>query len=56
MYGTLGWYEVTFQVPSVFVVPPGWYMLFVGDAGMPGVAKWVQIGGDPFNVAVYPGF
>ena len=27
------------------LTPPGWYMLFVRDsAGVPSVAKWVQVG------------
>jgi hypothetical protein len=36
---------VTVTVPdSPGLVPPGWYMLFVVDkAGVPSVARWVQV-------------
>ncbi|MFI9211639.1 galactose oxidase-like domain-containing protein [Streptomyces sp. NPDC053253] len=37
---------VTVSVPQDrTLVPPGWYMLFVADAnGIPGEAKWIQVG------------
>ena len=36
--------RVTFRSPpSPAVAPPGWYMLFVLDEGVPSVAKWVRL-------------
>ncbi|KAI9326351.1 glyoxal oxidase N-terminus-domain-containing protein [Zopfochytrium polystomum] len=39
-------YEVV-TPPTPEVAPPGWYMLFAVAAGVPSVAAWVQIGGNP---------
>lgn len=33
--------------PTSGIAPPGWYMVYVVQNGVPSVAKWVQIGGDP---------
>ena len=36
--------EVTLQSPpSAAVAPPGWYMLFLLDDGVPSIAKWIQL-------------
>jgi hypothetical protein len=40
--------------PNGNIAPPGWYMLFVVVGGVPSVAEWVQIGGDPSGFASYP--
>jgi hypothetical protein len=41
--------------PQAHVCPPGWYQLFaINAAGVPSMAKWVRIGGDPGNVGVWP--
>jgi hypothetical protein len=37
--------------PAATVAPPGYYMLFAVCNGVPSDATWVQIGGDPANVA-----
>ncbi|KAI8853430.1 hypothetical protein BC829DRAFT_382790, partial [Chytridium lagenaria] len=33
------------------VAPPGKYMLFAVVDGIPSVAAWVQLGGDPSNLS-----
>lgn len=40
--------------PSANVAPPGWYMLFLVNDGVPSVAKWVRLGGDAANVPALP--
>jgi hypothetical protein len=40
--------------PSARVAPPGWYMLFVLVDGVPSMASWVRLGGDPASVATWP--
>lgn len=40
--------------PNGRVSPPGWHMLFVLDDGVPSVAKWVRIGGDPAKLGNWP--
>jgi hypothetical protein len=39
--------------PSANVAPPGWYMLFVLDDGVPSIAKWVRLDASaPSDLAV----
>jgi hypothetical protein len=38
--------------PTPEVAPPGWYLLFANCDGIPSVAQWVQIGGDPAKFSV----
>jgi len=40
--------------PNVNICPLGWYRLFVLDAGTPGFATWVRIGGDPGELGNWP--
>jgi hypothetical protein len=41
--------------PNAHICPPGWYQLFALDpAGVPSMAQWVRIGGDPGNVGAWP--
>ncbi len=35
------------------VVPPGWYMIFVTDNDMPGIAQWIRVGNDPAQLQKY---
>lgn len=42
--------------PNVNVCPPGWFQLFVLDAGTPGHSVWVRIGGDPGMLGNWPAF
>ena len=37
--------------PNGGVAPPGYYMIFVVYDGVPSVASWAQIGGDPAGFA-----
>ncbi|KAJ3126498.1 hypothetical protein HK098_007480 [Nowakowskiella sp. JEL0407] len=39
--------------PNANVCPPGWYMLFVLDNGVPSIAKWVRVGGDPSGTTTW---
>jgi len=41
--------------PNAHVCPPGWFRLFVlNSAGVPSIAKWVRIGGDPASLGNWP--
>jgi hypothetical protein len=41
--------------PNAHICPPGWFQLFaLNAAGVPSVAKWVRIGGDPANTGAWP--
>jgi len=41
--------------PGPNVSPPGWFQMFVLDAqGVPSVARWVRIGGDPGGLGEWP--
>ena len=40
--------------PSADVAPPGWYMLFVLNDGVPSVAKWVLLDGTAADVPAIP--
>jgi hypothetical protein len=41
--------------PDANVCPPGWFQLFVlNAAGVPSVARWVRIGGDPAGLGNWP--
>jgi hypothetical protein len=40
--------------PSVNICPPGWFQLFVLDAGTPGHSVWIRIGGDPADLGNWP--
>lgn len=40
--------------PGPYVAPPGWYRMFVLDDGMPSIASWVRIGGDPASLGSWP--
>ncbi|OCK77835.1 copper radical oxidase [Lepidopterella palustris CBS 459.81] len=43
--------------PNAHVCPPGWFQLFMLDAnGVPSVAQWVRIGGDPASLGNWPNF
>lgn len=43
--------------PNAHTCPPAWFMLFVLDGnGVPSVAKWVRIGGDPGELGNWPNF
>ncbi|KAG9238758.1 putative glyoxal oxidase precursor [Amylocarpus encephaloides] len=37
--------------PTPHVAPPGWYMIFVLDGGIPGEAEWVRVGGSIADAA-----
>jgi hypothetical protein len=39
--------------PTPEIAPPGFYMLFALCNGVPSEATWLQIGGDPANLAGY---
>ncbi|KAI9199786.1 glyoxal oxidase N-terminus-domain-containing protein [Polychytrium aggregatum] len=38
--------------PNSFVLPPGWYMIFVLDNGVPSVAEWVLVGNEVIDPSV----
>jgi len=40
--------------PNANLMPPGWYQLWVLDNSIPSVSRWVQLGGDPANLAAWP--
>jgi len=41
--------------PGPHICPPGWYQLFALDgAGVPSMADWVRVGGDPGNLGAWP--
>ncbi|KAF2691893.1 copper radical oxidase [Lentithecium fluviatile CBS 122367] len=41
--------------PNAHICPPGWFQLFaLNAAGVPSVAKWVRIGGDPADLGAWP--
>ncbi len=40
--------------PSANVAPPGWYMLFLLNDGVPSVAQWVQLDGTAADVPAVP--
>lgn len=40
--------------PDAHTSPPGWFMLFVLDDGMPSVGVFVRIGGDPARLGEWP--
>jgi hypothetical protein len=41
--------------PGAHICPPGWFQLFaLNAAGVPSMAKWVRIGGDPGNLGAWP--
>jgi hypothetical protein len=43
--------------PDAHTCPPAWFMLFVLDSnGVPSVAQWVRIGGDPAELGNWPNF
>ena len=47
-------YSVECMIPtSPNVVPPGWYMIFVTDNEMPGIAQWIRVGNDPAQLQNY---
>ncbi|KAJ3210549.1 hypothetical protein HDU67_005214 [Dinochytrium kinnereticum] len=45
--------EFVVGTPGDTVLPPGWYLLYCVVNGVPGVGKWVQVGGDPARVGEY---
>ena len=40
--------------PSANVAPPGWYMLFLVNDGVPSIAKWVRLDGSAADVPAVP--
>ncbi|CAI6337783.1 unnamed protein product [Periconia digitata] len=41
--------------PNAHVCPPAWYQVFaLNAAGVPSMAQWVRIGGDPANFGAWP--
>jgi hypothetical protein len=41
--------------PNAHICPPGWFQMFVlNAAGIPSVATWVRIGGDPAQLGNWP--
>ncbi|KAF2876886.1 hypothetical protein BDV95DRAFT_673780 [Massariosphaeria phaeospora] len=41
--------------PNAHVCPPGWFQMFVLSAsGVPSMAIWVRVGGDPANLGSWP--
>lgn len=41
--------------PNNKICPPGWFQMFaLNAAGVPSMAKWVRIGGDPANLGAWP--
>lgn len=41
--------------PNAHVCPPGWFQLFaLNAAGVPSIAVWVRIGGDPAGLGNWP--
>jgi len=40
--------------PNVNICPPGWFQVFVLDAGTPSHSVWVRIGGDPGELGNWP--
>jgi hypothetical protein len=40
--------------PDAHTSPPGWFMMFVLDGGMPSVGVFVRIGGDPAKLGDWP--
>ncbi|KAI9199790.1 glyoxal oxidase N-terminus-domain-containing protein [Polychytrium aggregatum] len=38
--------------PNSFVLPPGWYMIFVLDNGVPSVAEWVLVGNEVIDPSI----
>jgi Domain of unknown function (DUF1929) len=42
--------------PNAKICPPGWFMLFVLDNGVPSIGQWVRIGGDPARLGEWPNF
>lgn len=40
--------------PNSNVCPPGWFQMFVLVNGVPSVAHWVRIGGDPASLGNWP--
>ena len=42
--------------PGGGVAPPGWYLLFVVDAGVPSEGVWVQVGGVPEDMGEWGHF
>lgn len=42
--------------PNSHVCPPGWFQLFLLEAGVPSRSIYVRIGGDPANLGAWPVF
>jgi hypothetical protein len=40
--------------PDAKICPPGWFMLFLLDNGVPSNGQWVRIGGDPARLGEWP--
>jgi len=40
--------------PNAYIAPPGWYQFHVLDGGIPAVAVYVRIGGDPAALGIWP--
>lgn len=40
--------------PNAHICPPGWFQMFALANGVPSVAVWVRIGGDPANLGSWP--
>ncbi|PMD52509.1 copper radical oxidase [Hyaloscypha bicolor E] len=40
--------------PNSHIAPPGWYMMFVLNGGIPSVGQFVRIGGDPAKLGNWP--
>lgn len=41
--------------PNAHICPPGWFQLFaMNAAGVPSLARWVRIGGDPAGLGNWP--
>ncbi|KAH8892639.1 galactose oxidase [Thozetella sp. PMI_491] len=42
--------------PNAHICPPGWYQLHVLDGGVPAIAVFVRIGGDPAALGNWPAY
>ena len=42
--------------PNAHVCPPGWFQVFVLVDGVPSVAQWTRIGGDPASLGNWPNY
>ncbi|KAH8891152.1 glyoxal oxidase like protein [Thozetella sp. PMI_491] len=42
--------------PNAHICPPGWYQMFVLDGGIPAIATFIRIGGDPARIGNWPNY